>query len=253
MKETIASISTIAVFKRNMVLNNKTNYLFLSMLGGMFVGFGIILLVTIGSLLDPAMFPETKIVQGITFGVALTMVILGGVDLFTGNNLVMTIGVLEKKTSKSDLLKVWIFSWIGNYIGSVLLAYMYFMTGLTDGAVAEYVMKLTNYKTAPDWLQLMYRGILCNVLVCLAVWGSYKLKNEVAKIILIFCCVFPFITSGFEHSVANMTLFSLALFIGDAVSYMPIMKNLIAVSIGNAIGGALFIGFVFWYSQNVKK
>lgn len=97
MKETIASISTIAVFKRNMVLNNKTNYLFLSMLGGMFVGFGIILLVTIGSLLDPAMFPETKIVQGITFGVALTMVILGGVDLFTGNNLVMTIGVLEKK------------------------------------------------------------------------------------------------------------------------------------------------------------
>src|SRR5690606_36161522 len=183
-------------------------------------------------------------------GVALNMVILGGADLYTGNNLVMTVGALERKTTWGDLSRIWAASWSGNFLGSILFGYLFFAAGLAVGDIADYIMKITMAKTAPTFMELLVRGILCNFLVCYAVWCAYKVKNEAAKVLLIFCCIFPFITSGFEHSVANMTLFSLATFIvPETAPYMPMLKNLIAVSIGNGIGGGVFVGYAFWVSQ----
>ena len=255
MKETFTSISNMAIQKKTLVYKQTVSYLMLTMLGGMFVGFGIILLITIGGLLDPSAVPGMKVLQGLTFGVALTMVIISGADLFTGNNLIMTIGCLEKKTSVIDLIWVWIFSWIGNLIGSVLVALLYYYSGLYKGTILLYVQKLVNYKIDPSFLELFCRGILCNILVCLAVFCAYKLKNEAAKIVVIFCCIFPFITSGFEHSIANMTLFSIAYFIlsTDSISLLGFIHNLIPVSLGNAVGGALFIGVAFWVSDKTIK
>ena len=184
------------------------------------------------------------------------MVIMIGADLFTGNNLVMTVGLLERKTTKLDLIKVWTTSWCGNFLGSILCAALYYYSGLHEGNIAAYVEKLAIYKIDNSFLELLMRGVLCNILVCLAVFCAYKLKNETAKIAVIFCCIFPFITSGFEHSVANMTLFSLAYMIdASTVSVADIFHNLIPVTVGNAIGGALFIGYAFWVSmvESVQK
>lgn len=247
---TIQSLADTAVYKREKLAHNKPGYIAVTMLGGALVGVGMVLLVTIGGLLEPAGVPGVKILQGMTFGVALSMVILGGADLYTGNNLVMTIGALERKTTWGDLSRIWGASWIGNFLGSILFGYLFFAAGLAVGDIAQYIIKITNAKTTPTFIELIARGILCNFLVCFAVWCAFKVKSEAAKILLIFCCIFPFITSGFEHSVANMTLFSLATFVmGDAAPYMPMLKNLVAVSIGNAIGGALLVGYAFWLNQ----
>ena len=251
MKETFEALSASAIGKKTTLERSKLSYLLITGLGGIFVGFGVIILITIGGLLDPAGVPSMKIVQGVSFGIALSMVLLGGADLYTGNNLIMTVGALEKRTTWGDLRNVWAFSWIGNFMGSIVVAFLFFMAGLASGETGAYIEKLAGIKMNATFIELFFRGILCNILVCMAVWSCYKVKNEAAKILMIFCCIYPFITAGFEHSVANMTLFSLALMIphGELVSVGGAAHNLIAVSLGNAVGGAIFIGLTFWYSQ----
>ena len=250
LKVTISNLANAAVYKKEKFAHNKKGYLAVTMLGGALVGVGMVLLITIGGLLEPAGVAGVKILQGMTFGVALSIVILGGADLYTGNNLVMTVGTFERKTTWGDLSRIWCASWVGNFLGSILFGYLYFVAGLAVGDIAEYIIKITKSKTAPTFIELVARGILCNFLVCFAVWCAYKVKSEAAKVLLIFCCIFPFITSGFEHSVANMTLFSLATFVmQDTAPYMPMLKNLVAVSIGNAIGGGLLVGYAFWLIQ----
>ena len=110
-------------------------------------------------------------------------------------------------------------------------------------------------KMNAPFMELLFRGILCNILVCLAVWCSFKLKEETAKLIVIFWCLFAFITSGFEHSIANMSLLSIALMIPhpETVSMIGLAANLVPVTIGNIIGGAMFIGAGYWFGNSEKN
>lgn len=255
MNETFQAIATMAENKVKLVHRSLFGYIMLAFYGGLFIGFGMLTFIVIGGLLTPTEVPTMKILQGASFGVALCMVTLGGVDLFTGNNLVMAIGVLEKKTSVRDLMKVWTISYSGNFIGAFICAWMFFMTGYVVGDLAAYVEKVTLTKMSATSTELLFRGILCNVLVCLGVWCAYRVKNEVAKILLIFCCIYPFILSGFEHSVANMMLFSLALMIphGEMISVTGAIHNLIPVTIGNIIGGSIVLGLGLWLTQASKS
>lgn len=255
MNETITAIEQMAVGKLEQFRYKTKGYFLSTLLGGLYIGFGIILIVTIGGLLAPSEYAGLKIIQGLVFGVALSMVMMAGADLFTGNNMVMAIGAYSKRTTWVNAFQIWVFSYIGNFIGSVLCAWMFFMTGLAHGQTGEYIEKLATIKMNASFTELLFRGILCNILVCLAVWSSYKLKSEVAKILMIFICIFPFITSGFEHSVANMTLLSLALMLshGEMVSMAGMWANLAPVTLGNIIGGALFIGLFYFYSVQGKK
>ena len=253
MKETILAINAMAEKKVHMMKQTPFNYFLQTILGGLYIGFGILLMVTIGGLLDPAGVASMKIVQGLAFSVALSMVMLAGANLFTGDNMVLTVGTLSKKTSPLEMVSIWVSCYAGNFVGALLGAMLFFNAGLAIGDTAAYIEKLATAKMSAGFVALICRGILCNMLVCLAVWSCYKLKNEGAKIAMIFCCVFPFITSGFEHSIANMTLFSLALMIphGELVSFSAAISNLVPVTIGNIIGGA-FIGFVYWINSKDK-
>lgn len=248
--ETLTNITEAAIAKKIFLQSNRHGYFLQTLFGGLFIGFGMILLVTIGGLLDPVAEPSMKIIQGISFGVALSMVMMAGADLFTGNNLVMAIGALSGRTSWGDAVSIWSFSFVGNFIGSIICAWLFFMTGLADGVTGTYVEKIAELKVSATFIELLFRGVLCNILVCLAVWSAYKLKSETAKLMMIFSCIFPFITSGFEHCVANMTLFSLALMIpgGEPVTMVNMWGNLIPVTIGNVIGGALCVGAIYYYS-----
>ncbi len=162
--------------------------------------------------------------------------------------MVMTIGTLNKKTTWKDTLIIWGFSFVGNLIGSMLLALIFVNAGLAKGAVGKFILKTAEIKMTLPPMELFLRGLLCNILVCLAVWCSLKMKEEAGKLIMIFWCLFAFISSGFEHSVANMTLLSIALFIphGLGVSITGLAYNLIFVSLGNIIGGALFVGAAYY-------
>jgi nitrite transporter NirC len=252
--EEINKVSISALKKSELLKKSKMRYLTSSALAGIYVGFGILLIFTIGGLLSAVHSPATKIVMGASFGIALSLVLLAGSELFTGNNMTMTIGALDKKVTWLDSTNIWIYSFVGNFVGSLVIAAMFVGAGLAKGDTAAFILKTAQVKMATPSMELLLRGILCNMLVCLASWCAVKLKEETAKLIMIFWCLFAFITTGFEHSVANMTLLSLSLMIphGAAISIGGLAHNLIWVTIGNFIGGAVFIGAAYWYVSKEK-
>lgn len=251
MRETFQAIAAVAEKKTKILHRSVFNYLMLAFFGGLFIGFGMLTFIILGGLLSPSETPMLKIFQAAVFGIALCMVILGGVDLFTGNNFVLAIGVLEKRNTWFDVVKVWFVSYCGNFIGAYFCAWLLFMTGYVVGDLAMYVENVTITKMSASTTELLFRGIFCNVLVCLAVWCAYRVKSEVAKILLIFCCIFPFILGGFEHSIANMMLFSVAMMIphSEMISISGAIHNLIPVTIGNIVGGAFILGFGLWLTE----
>lgn len=240
--ETIGKL-TVAAQKKIGVLNSSVvKYLISSAFAGAFIGFGILLIFTIGGV--AAESPLVKVVMGMAFAIALSLVIFTGTDLFTGNNLVMTVGSLNKGVSYGDLLKVWIFSYIGNFIGALILSFIFVESGLVKGAVAEFFQNAALAKASAGFIPLVMRGILCNLLVCLAVLISFRTENDAAKLIMIFLCLFTFITAGFEHSVANMTVYGVSLMSPEVsgITFTHMVSNLIPATLGNIIGGACLLG-----------
>src|SRR5262249_7054076 len=191
-----------------------------------------------------------RILMGICFGGALTVVVFAGSELFTGSNLVLTLGVLTKRATVGDLISNWVWTWIGNLAGSVLVAWMVVQSGLlNDEPMKSFVVGLTGTKMniPPD--QLFLRAILANWLVCLGVWMAARVKDETARILLIWWCMFTFITSGYEHSIANMCGLMLGLLLpdhGTGITWTGYWYNLALATLGNVIGGALFLGGGGW-------
>lgn len=243
------ALSNAATGKSQLLKKNPFGYLLLSALAGMFIGFGNLLINVEGGLLNGA--PYTKIVMGASFGVALSLVVLAGAELFTGNNLVMMSGILKKKVKVSDAIILWIVCWIGNLLGSVLLALLFQASGLNTPATATFLSTAAAAKMSAPFGALIARGILCNILVCLAVWCGTKLKSDAGKLIMIWWCLFAFITCGFEHSIANMTQLTVALLApsGQAVSLAGYVYNLLTVTLGNMIGGILFVAVPYYIAQ----
>lgn len=240
--------------KIDLLKTNKLGYLLSSMLAGIYVGLGIMLIFTIGGLLNNAGSPATKIVMGASFGVALSLVIMAGSELFTGNNFIMAVGSLNKSVSWFDSIKVWIASFVGNLLGSILAGYIFVLAGLAKGPVGEFIANTSATKMSLPASELFFRGLLCNMLVCLAVWCSFKCKSESGKLIMVFWCLFVFITAGFEHSVANMTLMTIALLspLGAAVSVGGYAYNILFVTLGNVVGGILFMAIPYYIISRKK-
>ena len=249
--ETIATMAAAARAKAGLLRQGPRQYLVLSALAGAYVGLGIVLIFAIGAPLQAAGSGATRAVMGASFGVALTLVIFAGSELFTGNNLVMTVGALSRTVTPGALAKVWALSFAGNLAGSALLALATAASGVLGKAPAkEFVLGIVAAKMSAPLMDLFFRGVLCNMLVCLAVWMGMRAKDETARLLLIFWCLFAFIGAGFEHSVANMTLLALGLFLPHdpaLVSWAGFARNLAVVTAGNIVGGALLIGLPYWY------
>ena len=214
-----------------------------------FIGFAALLAFTAGGLLAGA--PATKIVMGALFGVALSLVVMAGGELFTGNNFVMAAGMLKKTVTLGDSLKLWGICWLGNTAGGIVLAVLYHLTGLGEGPVGDFLAAGALAKMTAAPIALFTRGILCNILVCLAVWCGFRCKSETAKLIMIFWCLLTFFTTGFEHSVANMTVLTYGLLrpAGQALTIGGWFYNLILVTLGNMVGGIVFVAFPYFLAQ----
>lgn len=243
-RETLIKLGNAAEGKAKLSKDTKGKYVVASGLAGFYVGLGILLIMTIGSLLSGGGSSATKIVMGASFGIALSLVIMAGSELFTGNNLIMAAGALDKRVTWKDAGRVWFYSYIGNFIGSALVAGFFVMAGLTNGTTGEFIINVSSAKMGGAFMPLLAKGILCNILVCLAVLCAIRMQSESGKLIMIWWCLFAFITAGFEHSIANMTIFSIALFMPhpEIVSVIGMFNNLIPVTIGNFIGGAILLG-----------
>jgi len=254
--EELELVSKSAKKKVAMLGERKGKYLLSSFLGGMYICFGTILAYTLGGMFNAAGSPYSKIAIGLSFGIALCLIAFAGADLFTSNTLVMAVGTFEKKTSWRDYFSILICSWGINLISSVIIAFLIYKGGVISESTAAYIIHIAETKISLSIPQLLIRGTFCNVLVCLGIWCTYKLKNETAKLLMILWCVFAFMIAGFEHSIANMGLLTMALLVQDgsgAITIGGAIYNVIFVSIGNIIGGSLILGFSYSYMSKKKK
>ena len=237
--ETVDQFAAIATTKISFLRRSPLGFWLSAMMAGAYVGLGIILIFCVGSNVDPGIRP---VVMGASFGIALTLVIFAGSDLFTGHTMFMTLGWLRGRTSLLDLGACWGASWAGNLAGCVFLAAIFVAGGggLALAGKSPLITNVAAVKMNAPALELVARAMLCNWLVCLAIWTSARMTNDTAKCIAVFWCLYAFIASGFEHSVANMTLFSIALMAEHPanVTFGGMGWNLLWVTIGNITGRA---------------
>ena len=241
--------------------------LVLAILAGVYIGFGGELATMISHDLKIGV-GFTQFLAGSVFSVGLMLVVIGGAELFTGNSLMIS-ACLQGKAKVSGLLKNWGTVYLGNFIGGVLLALLMFMAGLwkfNDASLGLKAVTIANAKVNLSFLEAFSRGILCNWLVCLAVWLAFGSRNIVGKIFAIYFPIMAFVASGFEHSIANMYFIPYGLFIKSSILskfatsssvQLPnlanltwgnfFIKNLLPVTFGNIVGGAFFVGTIYWY------
>jgi formate/nitrite transporter len=266
--------------------NAHTGYLIvLGFLAGAFIAFGG--LIAILASFESAKFVGTglsKIIGGAVFSVGLMMVVIGGAELFTGNNLIV-LSTLSGEVKWGKLIRNWIIVFFANFAGALFVAWLYYQTGLwkTVGLEATdtlHVLGLNALKTAVMKVNLTFmegftRGVFCNWIVCMAVWMAAGAKDIIGKVFAIFFPIMTFVALGFEHSIANMFFIPLGIFLANAPQFVGklvpdifsaekmanlninglLMKNLLPVTLGNIIGGAFFVGFLYWfvYLKGAKK
>ncbi|MEE9355697.1 MAG: formate/nitrite transporter family protein [Methylococcaceae bacterium] len=244
--DTINHFANVAKTKTELLKNNPLAFFIGALMAGAYLGIGIALVFTVAGQLDPSVRP---MVMGMSFGIALTLVIFAGSELFTGHTMYMTIGWLKETTTGADVFKAWGASWSGNLIGAMLFS---IMVAIGHGALynesADLLNAVASAKMNKGPIQLFFLAILCNWLVCLAIWTAARTENDAAKCILIFWCLYAFFACGFEHSVANMAVFSFAL-LGDhpdSVSLIGMFYNLFFVTLGNIVSGSVFMAIGYW-------
>jgi nitrite transporter len=220
-------------------------YLVNTMLAGAYIGIGVIIMATAGGPLADAGSGSTKLVQGLVFGVALTIVVVAGGELATSGMMVFTQGALRGSISWARAGGTLLACLAGNLLGAIVLAAIMHWSGVfaADTSAGRMLASMIEHKAEATNGQLFFRGVLCNLMVCLAIWCAGRLQNEVAKIIVIFACVMVFITSGFEHVVANMTTLSFGLMDGvPHATLAELARNVLFVGLGNLVGGGLLVG-----------
>ena len=246
--DTVAHFAQLSNNRSRMVKDDPFGFAVSTLMAGAYVGAGIILIFSVGQTADESV---RNLIMGASFGIALTLVVFAGSDLFTGHAMYATIGRLTGSCTNLDVLRCWGATWIGNLVGSMVLAVLFVMGGggvVLESGGNDLIHAVAAKKMSGSAAELIARGILCNWLVCLALWSGARTKDDTAKCIIIFWCLFAFIAAGFEHSVANMTVFSIALMSEHPqdVSLMGAGHNLLWVTIGNLIAGVIIMGVGYW-------
>jgi formate/nitrite transporter len=208
-------------------------------------------------------FGINRLLAGLVFCLGLILVVIGGAELFTGNNLIV-MAWASGKVKTQGLLRNWVIVYLGNFAGAILTAAMVFVSRqytFGSGAVGATVLTIANSKVHLEFFQAIALGILCNALVCMAVWMTFSARSTLDKIAAIIFPITAFVAAGFEHSIANMYFIPIALFIKDfdpafvvkagvdltGLSWGSfLLNNLLPVTIGNIIGGAVLVAAVYW-------
>ncbi|MDW7738596.1 MAG: formate/nitrite transporter family protein [Bacillota bacterium] len=236
----------------------------LALLAGAYIALGAVMFTIITN--DLAVYIGdglSRLVGGISFSIGLILVILGGAELFTGNNLLVT-GYLDKKVSGRQVLNNWVWVYLFNFAGALLVVALFYFSGIwkaNDGSIALRVINIAYAKSTLTWGEALFRGILCNWLVCLAVWLSLAGKDAISKILGIMIPITAFVAAGFEHSIANMYFVPMGIMVKNnifiqglvspailqSISWQSFfLNNLIPVTIGNIIGGVVFVAVAYW-------
>ncbi|OGN90424.1 MAG: formate transporter FocA [Chloroflexi bacterium RBG_13_48_10] len=265
-----AKAEDLGVKKANLKI---LNMFVLGILAGAFIGIGAIFATTTAAASSSLPYGVARFLVGLTFTVGLILVVVGGAELFTGNTLI-TMAFASGKVKLTQLLRNWVVVYLGNFVGGVLTAYIVFLGkqySFGGGSIGLAALNIGEAKTALTFIQATALGIMCNALVCMAVWMCYSARSVTDKILAIIPPIACFVAAGFEHSIANMYFIPVALFVkymGDPAFFTTISKtaadfphltwgnffiaNLLPVTIGNIIGGGIMVGLVYWFVYSRK-
>lgn len=248
---------------------NPASMFVLAVLAGAFIALGAIFSTTVvagaGGVLP---YGVTRVLAGLVFSLGLILVVVGGAELFTGNNLIV-MAWASRKVSTLLMFQNWAIVYTGNFVGALLTAILMYFSGqfaFGQGAVGASVLSIANAKVTLSFGQAIVLGILCNALVCLAVWMTFSARTTIDRVIAVILPISAFVAAGFEHSIANMYFIPVALFvkagapesfwtaIGKTAADYPALTwpnffvaNLLPVTLGNIIGGAVLVGAVYWF------
>jgi formate transporter FocA len=240
----------------------------LAVLAGAFIGLGAMFATTaVAGTADAVPFGVARILAGIVFCLGLILVVVAGAELFTGNNLI-SIAWAERKVSSRAIVRNWAIVYAGNLLGALGTVLLVFLGGqyeFGEGAVGTSALAIADTKAGLGFGQALALGIMCNALVCLAIWLTYSARTVTDKILAILFPITAFVAAGFEHSVANMFFLPMGLLIreqgsdeffaasgtssgdyADLTWANVIVDNLLPVTIGNVIGGSVMVGLVYW-------
>lgn len=240
--EDIENISEVALVKEKIADSRPVKFILGAIMAGFYLVVAIILSYTIGALTNGISKELSKILTAMTFSIALALISFLGGELFTGNNFTMGIAFYNKKLKIKSVIKVWCFSYIGNLIGSIIISFIFVNSGSGKNIFPEYLSSILQAKISMSVVELLFRGILCNFIVCIAVFCSYKMKSEIGKMTVMFWLIFAFVIAGFEHCIANMGIFSICYFTLGTLPWSGVMYNMLWVTLGNIIGGTILYG-----------
>ena len=225
----------------------------LGVLAGAFIGLGAMLFVLVKS--DPTLgFAASSVLGGLVFAMGLLMVVVAGAELFTGNNLIV-MAWADGRVSTAQVLRNWVIVCLANFVGAAGLALLVFASGhasLNGGAIGQKVVQMAVAKQELPFVTALLRGVLCNVLVCMAVWMAMAGRSVTDKAVAVVLPVMAFVAAGFEHSIANMYLMPLAMLLQQsglagypAVTWGGMLGNWMPVILGNLLGGAVLVAGVY--------
>jgi formate transporter len=233
----------------------------LAVLAGVFISFGALFSTVVTA--DPSLTPGiSRVLGGLVFSLGLVLVVVGGAELFTGNALIV-MAVASRRVRVRSLLRNWIVVFVGNLVGALATAVLVVWSGRLDangGAFGQRAVAIAEAKSSLRFTEAIVSGVLANVLVCLAVWMSLSARSVVDRVVAVIPPVSAFVAAGFEHSVANMYFIPVGLLHrrwATSPTALPsskhltwaafVIRNLIPVTIGNTLGGALLVGGVYWF------
>ncbi|MCL2567591.1 MAG: formate/nitrite transporter family protein [Alphaproteobacteria bacterium] len=244
-KKTALEVVELGIKKANTPFSNTV---ILGMLGGMFIAMGYMAALMVMAGADSMMFSAgmARFLGSLVFPVGIILTVLAGGDIFTGNALV-SLSTLAKKTSLNQLSSNWLAVIIGNFIGCWLTAFLVHHAGALDSTTIQYTIVTARHKAELSNIELIISAFFCNIFVALAVWLSYSAKDVVSKIFALYFPILLFVTSGYQHSVANMFIFSLSGFLNGGIPLGESLNAIIMSIIGNALSGGILLPIVYYH------
>ncbi|MFT7414074.1 MAG: formate transporter [Methylophagaceae bacterium] len=260
-KEIAARIETSGITKST---GDPLRVFALAILAGAFIAFGAVFFTIVTYDSSGVAAGLMRLIGGLAFCLGLILVVVAGAELFTGNNLIV-MAYVDGKVTMKQLMKNWVIVYFGNFVGAVgVMALIYFSGhwNIDNGAVGAKAIAIANAKVNLTWMEAFTRGILCNILVCLAVWLCFAGRTVVDKVLAILFPITGFVAMGFEHSVANMYFIPAGLLAKQQAEMLSLVNtmnienltimnflfnNLLPVTLGNIVGGSVFVGLFYWF------
>lgn len=260
-KEIAARVESVAISKST---GDPVRVFALAILAGAFIALGAVFFTIVTYDISSVAAGLMRLIGGLAFCLGLILVVVAGAELFTGNNLIV-MAYVDGKVTMKQLMKNWTIVFVGNFIGAIGIMVLIYFSGhwnIGDGAVGAKAIAIANAKVNLTWMEAFTRGILCNILVCLAVWLCFAGRTVVDKVLAILFPVTAFVAMGFEHSVANMYFISAGLVAKQQPEFLSLVStlnvdnltvmnflfdNLLPVTLGNIVGGSVFVGLFYWF------